>query len=236
MLSHAIGEISLSISTAIYFIWFAPQLWLNFKRKDTEGLSFWMHGLLFLGYSADLMYGFGLQMQWQYRAVTIFGLVSLSIEHYQFGRYGLHRLSETLNYLAISFLVLLLLGFSLYTLAWTHHTRPFYNLMGLISNVCWFAYMLPQIIRNYANKSTRGLSVWFVVLSIFLSVCDITSAVSLKWDWPSLVGAPLTLLKKSVVLFQVYYYGRRQRARPINPVANRAVPAKSINNNSITPN
>ena len=38
----------------------------------------------------DLIYGFGREMQWQYRMVTVVGLLSLSIQHYQFGRYGLH--------------------------------------------------------------------------------------------------------------------------------------------------
>lgn len=50
---HNIGEITASVSTLVYFIWFLPQLWLNLKRHNTDGLSLWMHGLLLLGSYAD---------------------------------------------------------------------------------------------------------------------------------------------------------------------------------------
>lgn len=213
MLAHVIGEITLSFSTFVYFIWFLPQLWLNFKRKDTEGLSYWMHGLLFLGYSADLMYGFGLHMQWQYRATTIFGLINLAVQHYQIGRYGLHRRSEVYHYIAISVLVLVLFTFSILTLALTHESKSFYNAMGMIEDACWATYLLPQIIRNYVNKSTRGLSIWFFIIDLSMSFCDIVSALALGWDWPSLVGVPVDLLKKSAVLFQFYWYGGKRRLK-----------------------
>src|SRR5438445_7099169 len=97
MTAHTVGEITVNISSLIYFVWFVPQIWLNYRRKNTDGLSLWMHGLLLLGYSADLLYGFGRDMQWQYRMVTIVGLFFLFIQHYQFGRYGLHSKAIKLN-------------------------------------------------------------------------------------------------------------------------------------------
>jgi len=209
MLLHTIGEITLSASTLIYFFWFIPQLYLNFKRKDTEGLSFWMHGLLFLGYSADLLYGFGRHMQWQYRAVTLIGLVSLSIQHYQIGRYGLHTRQETFHYYLITLLILLLFGYAFYNLAEAHHTKSYYDIAGMISNTCWFTYLIPQIVKNYVNKSTEGLSVGFIVLTLLISVFDLTAAITLHWDWPSLIGAPVTFLKKGILLGQYVYYKRR---------------------------
>lgn len=203
---HAIGEISISISTAIYFVWFVPQIWLNQKRRDTEGLSYWMHGLLLLGYCADLLYGFGLHMQWQYRAVTIFGLLSLLVEHWQIGRYGLHRRSEVINYLIISALCFALLTYATSAILWGHHDHAYYSFMGVISNTCWFLYVLPQIVKNYIAKSTQGLSIGFVIISIALSICDVISAYTLGWDWPSLIGAPVALGKKAILLWQYRYY------------------------------
>lgn len=208
---HLIGEITLSISTFFYIIWFLPQLWLNFKRKDTEGLSYWMHGLLFVGYSCDLMYGFGVHMQWQYRFSTIWGLACLCIQHFQIGRYGLHRRTEKWTYIAISTIVTLVILLAFMTLRFTHESKGFYNWMGMLSNLCWLTYFLPQIIRNYIHKSTQGLSVWFVIVSILMSVCDVTSALMLNWDWPSLVGVPIDLTKKGIVLFQLYYYRKRTK-------------------------
>lgn len=214
-LSHFVGETTLSISTFFYFIWFLPQLWLNFKRKDTEGLSYWMHGLLFLGYSADLMYGFGRDMQWQYRLVTIIGLVSLVIQHYQVGRYGLHSRAERLNYLFMSFLILGFLMFSIDNIVLKHHGKRYYDISGAVSSFCWVVYMLPQIIKNYLRKSTEGLSLYFVIFSMLITGCDLTSAIALNWDWPSLMGAPITLLKKGVLLFQCFYYGKQKQHKVI---------------------
>src|SRR3989338_11149191 len=102
MTHHVIGEITLSLSTLIYFFWFLPQIYLNFKRKNTDGLSLWMHGLLLLGYSADLLYGFGRHMQWQYRLVTIVGLICLFVQHIQFGKYGLH--SKAIKIISVAIL------------------------------------------------------------------------------------------------------------------------------------
>lgn len=206
---HSIGEISVNASLLIYFIWFVPQLVLNAKRRDTEGLSMLMHALLCVGYSADLMYGFGRHMQWQYRAVTVIGLISLTIQHYQFGRYGLHSHREKGSYIAISLIFIGLFCYAIYNIDATHRSKQFYDLAGVVSSTCWFTYMLPQIIKNFMNKSTKGLSMQFVVLSLLLSVCDIISAWTLGWDYPSKIGAPLTLVKKSILLGQGVYYGRR---------------------------
>ena len=102
-----------------------------------------------------------------------------------------------------------MLLFACYNLINVHHRQSFYNAMGCISTVCWFIYMLPQIIKNYVRKSTEGLSYAFVLISVVLSLCDVTSAYALGWNWPSLMGAPLTLLKKSWLLWQYHYYKNR---------------------------
>lgn len=206
-----IGNISLNISFVIYFIWFVPQLFLNFKRKDTEGLSMLMHGVLCIGYLCDLMYGFGRHMQWQYRAVTIIGLISLSIQHYQIGRYGLHRYTEKLTYIVLSVIFGLLIGFCVYALHFSQFQKQIFNAIGMITNICWLSYVMPQILKNYHNKSTSGLSLGFVSLSIFLNLCDTTSAWMLGWDYPSKIGPSLSLVQNIILMLQIRYYAQRQQ-------------------------
>ena len=208
MTAHMIGEITLSLSSFIYFIWFLPQLWMNFKRKNTDGLSLWMHGLLLLGYSADLLYGFGRDMQWQYRMVTIVGLIFLFVQHFQFGQYGLHSKAIKMNYLLLSALTLIVFSYAILNFTLLHHGKKYYDIAGFISDLCWMTYVLPQIIKNFVQKSTKGLSIWFVVLSVVLSLLDITSTFALHWDWPSVVSSLVTLFKKSILVFQVVYYTR----------------------------
>lgn len=206
-----IGHITLNLSLSIYLIWFVPQIILNFKRKDTEGLSMLMFGILCIGYLSDLMYGFGRGMQWQYRTVTVVGLFSLAIQHYQFGRYGLHRLTEKYTYFALSFVYLAWLFYAIYAIKFNFHSKNFYDVAGMLANICWFSYMLPQIFKNYFNKSTVGLSIYFVGIAIFLNLCDSTSAWMLGWDYPSKIGPAITLLGNLILLSQVIYYGKRNK-------------------------
>lgn len=204
-----VGHITLNLSTAMYLVWFIPQVLLNFKRKDTEGLSMLMHGILCIGYLSDLIYGFGLQMQWQYRLVTIVGLISLTIQHYQFGRYGLHRFNEKLAFLFLNFIYITLFSYVIYTLNFNHNNHSFYDSIGMLTNVCWLSYMLPQIFKNYLNKSTVGLSRYFIGIAIFLNVCDMTSAWTLDWDYPSKIGPVIAIVGNLLLLGQVFYYGTR---------------------------
>lgn len=206
--SHTIGEITLSFSTTIYIIWFLPQIILNFQRKSTQGLSFWLHTLLFLGYAADLIYGFGLHMEWQYRTVTIVGLAGLLIQHWQFWYYSKGgSVSEGL-YFSVTLIIFGMLLFSITTIMIYHPSRAFNNVFGMISNGCFFIYMLPQIIKNYVEQSTEGLSFLFVFFGLLLAFCDLASAVELTWSWPSLVGPFVGMATKSTLLIQIYYYSR----------------------------
>lgn len=208
---NLIGHITLNLSTAVYIVWLVPQILLNFKRKNTEGLSMLMHGILCVGYLSDLMYGFGLGMQWQYRAVTLVGLGSLAIQHYQFGHYGLHRTTEKRTYLLLNILYLVLFSYTIYAIAIRHQNRNFYDAAGLLSNVCWLTYLLPQIIKNYINKSTVGLSSYFVGISIFLTLCDSTSAWTLAWDYPSKIGPVIALTGHLILLTQILRYAKRNK-------------------------
>lgn len=213
MTAHQLGEFTLSLSSFIYFIWFLPQLWMNFKRKSMDGLSLWMHGLLLLGYSGDLLYGFGRDMQWQYRMVTIVGLICLFAQHIQFWRYGLKTKAAVLNFLFLSLLTIIVFTYAILNFTLLHHGKKYYDFAGFISDMCWMTYVLPQIIKNFMQKSTKGLSVLFVMISIVLSLLDITSTFALHWDWPSILSECITLFKKSILIFQVVYYRKSTRIK-----------------------
>ena len=206
MTSHTLGEITLSISTLVYFIWFVPQIVLNFKRKSTAGFSLWMHGLLLIGYTADLLYGFGRHMQWQYRMVTIVGLCFLFIEHLQIARYDCRTKAQKYNFIALTAIVISLLIYAVLNFTWLHHGKRYYNIAGFISDLCWMTYIIPQIVKNYRLKSTAGLSHWFVYLSIILSGLDITSTFALHWAWPSVLSESITVVKKAILIFQLWCY------------------------------
>jgi len=217
---NLLGQVSLDISTGAYLIWFLPQLFLNFKRHSTHGLSLSMHGLLCVGYLCDLVYGFGLGMQWQYRLITGIGLMSLCIQNYQFLKYGIlkegnHEKSRIKNiyFIFLNLIFLSLIIFALHILifsksAHSFYPRSFYDDLGMVANICWFTYMIPQIIKNYFSKSTLGLSPYFVLIALFLNLCDSTSAWALDWDYPSKIGPMTAFAKNLILIFQVGYYAK----------------------------
>jgi uncharacterized protein with PQ loop repeat len=203
-----IGNISLNVSFIGYLLWFLPQISLNFKRKSTEGVSMLMYGILCVAYLCDLMYGFGCHMQWQYRTITIVGLLSLAVQHYQLARYGLRKPSEKLTYLVLNIIYAVLLMVSIYVIYFGHFSQNTFDQLGMCTNMCWFVCSVPQIIKNYYNQSTTGLSLLFVCFSVFLNLCDGTSAWALSWDYPSKVGPLLSLIQNSILLYQIKYYGK----------------------------
>lgn len=204
MTLHTLGDISLSISTCIYLIWLLPQIILNYQRKSTEGLSFWLHTFLLFGYCFDLVYGFGRGMQWQYRLVTIAGLATLGIQHIQFALYS--RSVPKYLYRSVTAISLALLATAITLLFSTTESKAFYDTLGMLSNICYWVYMIPQIIKNFSGHSAKALSLQFICLSLFISACDFTSAFTLSWDWPSLIGPIAGLSFKLTLLYQILYY------------------------------
>lgn len=207
---HMIGEYSLTISSIFYVYWCIPQVVLNFQRKSTEGLSFGLHSLLLTGYCGDLFYGFGLHLPWQYRLTTIVGLISLLIQHCQIAYYGYQKNLKKTHYFLMTIFIATILLFTLFHLYHTHYSPHLYDTIGMLNNLCYTLYMAPQIIKNYQRKATTGLSHVFVFLALFLCSCDLTSAYTLQWPWPNLVGSSMELFGNSLLLLQIFYY-RRQK-------------------------
>ncbi len=202
---HTLGNVSLNISTGIYFIWFIPQLLLTFKRRSTKGLSLWMHAILMTGYLSDLIYGFGRNFPLQYRLVTVCGLLYLVIQHVQLYLYTDPENKNKILYL-MSVYFLAFFVFALLVIPLKGEHKMFYDWIGMLSTLCWFTYLIPQLYKNYKNKSTNDLSRRFVLLVFVAAVCDMISAYALGWDWPSLVGTPISVLKNMILLMQIRWY------------------------------
>lgn len=203
------GLITLNISATVYLIWLCPQVLLNFKRKNTDGLSFLMHLTLYLGSMSDLIYGFGTVLQWQYKMVTIVNFAALSLQHYQFSCYGLKSIKERYYYNLFNLALLPLIVVIFSIIYFKLLTRPYLDYFGMFTNTCWAIYLIPQIIKNYFNQTAYGVSRFFILLSLFLNMCDFTSAWLLGWDYPSKIGPAITFSGNLILLLQIYYYGKQ---------------------------
>jgi uncharacterized protein with PQ loop repeat len=209
---NALSHFFLNVSTFFYLLLFLPQIFLNFKRHSTKGLSLLMYGILFVGYCTDLLYGFGLNMPWQYRLVTVVGLCCLTIQHLQFGYYGQQNHQQKYTYYFVTLIYCLFFYCCLHLLITGHHSKNFYDTIGILTNLCWICHTVPQIIKNYFNRATMGLSAGFVALAIGLNICDALSAWLLHWDYPSKIGALLGLSGNGLLLLQIYCYQKSHHA------------------------
>jgi len=199
---HTLGEISLNISTGIYFIWFLPQLILTFKSRVISHLSLGMHTILVIGYSADLMYGFGQHLPIQYKLVSMVGLILLIIEHYQFWAYKKWQEKDKIVFNALTLFFIFLFFYAIYTLILRTHSPQFYNWIGASSWICWLFFMFPQIWKNFLHQSVEGVSIPSVSLAILSNVGDIISAFCLAFAWPNKIGSCIILLPKFILLMQ----------------------------------
>ncbi len=201
-----LGQFTLSLSALVYYSLFVPQLWLNLRRKSIEGLSFLMHSIIFAGYLFDLGYGFSFSLPWQYRSISLVGSCFLLFQHYQFFRYGTKRFHFLLSTGA-------LVGIGAISfLANYKDNSALAEILGFAAHACWLSYLAPQAWLNYCKKDTSGLSPVFISLGLFAAILDLVSGWALAWPLPSLVGPPFSILTKSLVLAQVFWY---QSKKPI---------------------
>jgi uncharacterized protein with PQ loop repeat len=198
-----IGNITLNISSVCYFIFYLPQILHNLAYKKVDHLSMWMQFILCIATMADLLYGFGRGMPWQYRAVTIVGLISLAIQQWQICWYS-HR-----SHLKMTLLLGTLLALSIYCVVHKNLNMTALMLAGMLAQLGGMVYALPQIMKNFAIRTSDGLSFYFIVLGILLDACDSISAWTLNWDFPSKIGSPLAIAFSLVLLGQFFAYRTR---------------------------
>jgi uncharacterized protein with PQ loop repeat len=204
MLSQSeIGNITLNISSVFYFIFYLPQILHNVVYKKVDHLSMGMQIILCIATMADLIYGIGRSMPWQYRTVTMVGLISLAIQQWQICLYSQRSHFKMTLSLAV------LLALSIYCVVNKSLNVTMLMLVGMVAQLGGMVYALPQIMKNFVIRTSDGLSFYFIVLGIFLDSCDTISAWTLNWDFPSKIGSPLAIAFSLVLLGQFFAYRTR---------------------------
>lgn len=208
---ETIGYLALNLATSIYLFWLLPQLIHTFKCRQTATLSLFMHSLLMLGYLSDLVYVVGQHLPQQCLWVNLVGLLSLLILHGQFWIYNPWTAKTKKSFMALTLLFALLFMAAIYSTVISKQSVAFYNFMGLFSCFCWLSYLWPQIAKNFARRSTAGLSQQSLYLSALSGLADLVAAFALHFAWPSKVGSLLGLLPKGMMLLQFYYYKKQPK-------------------------
>ena len=197
-----IGAISLNISTVLYFTCYLPQLVHNQRGEKLQGLSLSFHYILFVDYLLDLVYGFALDLPWQYKLVSLTGVIFLVIQQKQL--YQLRQKSCLSNkYLLLLFLIC----FAIYLLPLS---LSGYLAIGYLVHALNIAFYLPQIKNNFKMRSAAlSLSLSFLSLHLLSVLLDNLNAWCLNWPLPSKIGALTTSLLSLILLCQWLYAYRR---------------------------
>ncbi|MDA0911179.1 MAG: PQ-loop repeat-containing protein [Proteobacteria bacterium] len=208
-----IGHISINISFVIYCIYFLPQIIHNQLKHQAGHISHGTHLLMVVANVLDLIYGFGFDLQWQYRVVTMLTLACLLFQQWQIyrdsdiGERTGDRKGESYNFHVIC-LFIIAVGIALVSL---HNlNNAMLENIGFISMFCYAVYWLPQIIKNIKEKNATAFSLIFLVLNVLALICDEISALSFGWPLPSIIS-PIVILSLLFIMVGQYYYYQRLR-------------------------
>lgn len=197
-----IGSSALNASFILYLLVYLPQIMHNRCKKNLANLSNGMHFSLFCGYFVDLCYGFCKHLPWQYKTVSIVGVILLVIQHVQI---IIHRKQEK-NFYALIFNILVLVAAAFFagTFFIKLHGRLSADttiILGYVARFFFLIYLIPQLIKN-KYQSTTAVSPHMIYLSLILCVCDGISAWCLDWGWPNKIAMPFTLTLLLMLLRQ----------------------------------
>lgn len=190
-MSQIIGKISLNISLVLYLINYVPQIIHNQIRPYLSGMSFYFHYLLLISWISDLIYGIGMHMPWQYRLVSVSGLLYLLIQHIQIKKIIVKY--RSIHYDTYLLLCVSLIGFI--CLYFFKHHKSLFISFGYISEIAGWISCFPQIIKNITLASSAlSLSAIYLLLDLFSAFCDNVSAWVLSWPTPSKLGAIFSVI------------------------------------------
>ena len=193
----AIASLSLNLSLVIYLTNYIPQLLHNHRSTHISNLSSYFHALLFISYFADLLYGFGCQLPWQYKLVSISGVFYLYFQHRQLKPFLDSRVLLWTN-------IILFFLMALFIIFYVIDKSFLFTLFGYIAEAAGVACALPQIIKNIGTAAALSLSASYLGLKLISEICDNISAHLLSWPLPSKIGAAISMILCLVMIHQLY--------------------------------
>jgi uncharacterized protein with PQ loop repeat len=197
----ALGQIFLNLAFSLYLILYLPQIIHNSRLQKFDQMSLGMHFMILQAYACDLCYGLAKNLPWQYLTVSCIGLFFLCIQHGQWYRFKQKHSSN----LSTTFLIL---GFCSLIWPWLIYVHLPFNwqmlINGWISRIFFIAHFLPQILKNKSRKTrVEVINRHYLMISITLSMVDLSAAYLLNWGNINIIGGMLSLMLKLYLSIQI---------------------------------
>lgn len=196
-----LGILTLNIAFVLHLILYIPQVLHNRESEHIQYLSVKMHLNLFLCYFLDIFYGFGNNMQWQYRTVSIVGFSLLMIQYMQIIYYLSTHGKQKVARIHILFLASTIYCVY-YFFKYLHASIALEQVLiaGYISKILFIISTIPQMIKNWQVKSTKGVNTHFILFNITIASLDTVTAWTLDWAWPNKLTSPIMICMFSTML------------------------------------
>ena len=209
--SFVFGILSILFYSVVYY----PQFYLIYKTKKTDGISIWM--LLVWG-QADFMSLIGtvilnlelslIIIGWYHAVVGL--LMTLYTLYYEKG-------NKLVKYISVIIYYIINVSVCVYLTSTMLYNYEAGTTVGWISSVLYIIGRFPQLYLNYTRKTTEGLSILMYVFTILGNICYLlaTLTFSIETEYvltnmPWIVMIVVTVTMDVVVIFQSYYYKRKQ--------------------------
>ena len=203
-----IGYLSLNISFVVYMIVYIPQIIHNRNSQNIANLSIWLHLSLYSCYFLDLLYGFASNFPWQYKTISMIGVILISIQHLQFLKFSKKKHSALLFNAGVVLFIVSFVGIFYFFVMRIGNILDKNSILflGIVSQSCGLVYSIPQIIKNKTTQSANAISLYFVYLNLLLAILDTTSSWCLNWGWPIKCIAPIDIVFMLIILSQYKKY------------------------------
>jgi uncharacterized protein with PQ loop repeat len=201
---NSVGFVTLNLSLILYLFFYLPQLIFNFRYKRLGELSFGLHALLFFAATADVFYAFGRIDQWQYRLVSVLMLLSLLVQHVHIFYYRKCFSFGFIKWCALSVFIIIVSCSAFFFVLIVKQPMAIYIVMGWASQVAYWTYGLPQIIKNRNSTHANAISMLFVAIGVAAALLDLMSAWIFSWGAPSLYGGFVAVALQGYLFYQCY--------------------------------
>ena len=192
-------------SNTVFLFGIISQVVLNYKYKSINGLSKIFLFITLIGYSAHLLYVYGLNLPIIYKIVvpvSFFFVLILVFQRFFYTKHKI-RLHSVFVYSVFFLLFFLLIILDVY------FPKTIGNLAGWFSFIIWFIYLLPQMFRIYLKKSVEGFSFLFVFLGLISNSLEFVVVLVLKLPIQSIFITVRGIVFFSILCLQFWIYRKK---------------------------
>jgi uncharacterized protein with PQ loop repeat len=194
------------IAQILFFVATMPQIWLNFKKKSTNGFSDILIFAYLNGYFFYLIYIFGLNLPIAYKIIVPNIFLATLILFYQRFAYSKKRdkkVKKVKKIFAANLLILFILA-----VAFFKGPLFFGSVFGYVTSLVFSLCYLPQIYKIYKSKKTKGFSFALISLFTFGDIIELSAAIILDLPLPTLINNCRAIFIYVIFCTQFIIYSR----------------------------